>query len=217
VVRITLERPEASVFLARKFYRWFVSEAVPPDPGWIEPLAKALRESGGSVRETVGLILRSRHFFSEAAYRARVKAPVEFSAGLIRALEIPRADLNPLALAAACDAQGQELFAPPNVGGWEGGKTWINSATLLQRGNWSADVVWGRSEHGLPPYDLAAWAARHDIPPARTAEALVELLLQDDLGDEARATILRAGRDGHADGPRRALQLILNCPEFQLA
>jgi uncharacterized protein (DUF1800 family) len=217
VVRITLECPEAAAFLARKLYRWFVSEASGPAPELIEPLADELRRPGGSVRDAVGMILRSQHFFSKAAYRQRVKSPLEFSAGTVRALEVPRSGLNPLALAAACDAQGQELFSPPNVGGWAGGKTWINSATLLQRGNWAADVVWGRPENGLAPFDPLAWAARNGLPAARADEELVELLLQDDLKGEARAAVVHAGKDADPDGLRKAVQLILNCPEYHLA
>ena len=121
---------------------------------------------------------------------------MEFSAGLVRMLEIPRPAINPLALSAACDAQGQELFAPPNVEGWVGGPIWINSATLLERTNWAADVVWGRAENGLAPFDPAAWAARYKIAPDHAAAALIDLLLQGDLGDEARRLILDAGRDG---------------------
>ena len=79
------------------------------------------------------MILRSRHFFAQAVARQRIKGPVEFAAGLARMLELPPAGLNLLALAAACDRQGQELFAPPNVKGWDGGTTWLNSATLLER------------------------------------------------------------------------------------
>ena len=217
IVRITLDQPSAANFLARKLYRWFVSEADEPGPGLIGPLAAELKDHDYSIRRIVETILRSRHFFSRAVYRQRIKSPVEFGAGLARMLELPRSSMNPLALALACDEQGQELFAPPNVKGWEGGKTWINGATLLQRGNWAADLVWGRADHGLPPIDLEAWASRHRVPGARATRALVELLLQDDLDDQARAMILRAGRDGDADGLRRSLQLILNCPEFQLA
>src|SRR4051794_40050086 len=209
VVRITLESPDAAPYLARKLYRWFVSEADEPGPELIDPLADELRRHGYSIRHALGLILRSRHFYSRAAHRARVKSPVEFGAGLLRTLEVPRSATNPLALAAACDAQGQELFAPPNVKGWEGGKAWLDGATLLRRDNWSADVVWGRPEQGLPPLDLAAWAARRDVPGPRTAEALIDLLLQGDLDPEARASILREGRGPRPDGPRKALQLIL--------
>ena len=166
IVRITLERPEAATFLARKLYRLFVSEAGTPGPELIEPLADEIKRHEFAIGPIVEVILRSRHFYSRAAYRQRIKSPVEFSAGLVRMLEVPRPALNPLALSAACDAQGQELFAPPNVEGWVGGSVWINSGTLLERTNWAADVIWGRAENGLTPFDpLGLGRALQDRPP----------------------------------------------------
>jgi uncharacterized protein (DUF1800 family) len=217
IVRIALERPEAAAFLARKLYRWFVGESTPPGPELIEPLAEEVRKHQFAIGPIVGVILRSKHFYSRAAYRGRIKSPVEFGAGLVRILEVPRPALNPLALSAACDAQGQELFAPPNVEGWVGGPVWINSGTLLERTNWAADVIWGRSENGLAPFDPLAWAAHYKVSPDRAAGALLDLLLQHDLGDEARGLALDTGRDGSPDGLRKALQRLANCPEFQLA
>ena len=217
IVRITLERPEAATFLARKLYRWFVSESGPPGPELIEPLAEEVKRHKFAIGPIVGVILRSKHFYSRAAFRQRIKSPVEFSAGLVRTLEVPRAALNPLALAAACDAQGQELFAPPNVEGWVGGSIWINSGTLLERTNWAADVIWGRSENGLTPFDPLAWAAHYKLSADRAAQALLDLLLQGELGDDARRLALDAGRDGSPDGLKKTLQRLANCPEFQLA
>jgi hypothetical protein len=68
----------------------------------------------------------------------------------------------------------------------------------------------------MPAYEPLAWARQHAIAPGRTAEALLELLLENDLGAGARALVLRAGREGKPDGLRTALQLVLHCPEFQL-
>jgi hypothetical protein len=217
VVRITLEQSEAARFLVRKLYRFFVSEAAEPGAELIEPLAGALRDHNYSIRHVVETMLRSRHFYSSAVYRRRLKSPVELSAGLARMLEVPRSSLNTLALAAACDAQGQELFAPPNVNGWQGGKMWLNTATLLARGNWAADVLWGRPETGLEPFDPVQWAEHYKIAPECAAGPIIELLLQDDLGDEARALALKAGRDGSAQGLCKATQILTNCAEFQLA
>jgi uncharacterized protein (DUF1800 family) len=217
IVRITLERPEAATFLAHKLYRLLVGESGTPGPDLIEPLAEEVRRSRFAIGPIVGVILRSRHFYSRAADRQRIKSPVELSAGLVRTLEVPRSAINPLALSAACDTQGQELFAPPNVEGWVGGSAWINSGTLLERTNWAADVVWGRSENGLMPFDPLAWAARYKLPADRVAGAFLDLLLQGDVGDEARRLALDAGRDGSPDGLRKALQRLANCPEFQLA
>jgi uncharacterized protein (DUF1800 family) len=84
IVRITLERPEAATLLARKLYRWFVSEAGTPDHELIEPLSEEVRRNGFAIGPIVEVILRSKHFFSRAAYRQRIKSPVEFSAGLVR-------------------------------------------------------------------------------------------------------------------------------------
>jgi uncharacterized protein (DUF1800 family) len=218
IVRITLQRPEAATFLARKLYRFFVSEAGESvSTELIEPLADEIKRHEYAIGPVVAVILRSRHFYSESVRRQRIKSPVEFSAGLVRILEAPRTALNPLALAAACDAQGQELFVPPNVEGWAGGSVWINSGTLLQRGNWAADMIWGRAENGLAPFDPLAWAARYEIKPDQAAEALLDLLLQRDLTVEARALVIEAGRDGSPNGLRKVIQRIVNCSEFQLA
>jgi uncharacterized protein (DUF1800 family) len=216
IVRITLEQPACAEFLCRKLYRFFVSEAGEPAADLIRPLAQELRASRYSLRHVLGIVLRSRHFYAGAARRQRIKSPVEFSAGLVRVLEVPRADVRLLALAVACDRQGQELFAPPNVRGWVGGRTWLNSTTLLERGNWCNDLVWGNPDLGMPAYDPAAWARRNGIEPARTVDALLELLLQGEATPEDRALIRRAAGGG-GDGPRRALQLALHCPGCQLA
>ncbi len=240
IVRIALNRPEAATFLAGKLYQWFFSESPPPGPELIESLAEEVKRHQFAIGPIVAVILRSQHFYSPTAIRQRIKSPVEFSAGLVRMLEVPRTALNPLALSAACDAQGQELFAPPNVEGWVGGRAWINSGTLLERTNWAADVVWGRSENGLMPFDPLEWAARYKLPAKETAAAFLDLLLDDGTSanvgqppsavrtDDSRGRLshqkelahelaLEAARDGSALGLRKAIQRIVNCPEFQLA
>jgi uncharacterized protein (DUF1800 family) len=217
IVRITLEQPAAARFLVRKLYRYFVSETDEPGTELIEPLAEELRRQRYAVAPVVATILGSQHFYSRAAYRKRVKSPAEFSVGLVRALAVPRADVSLLALAVACERQGQDLFAPPNVKGWDGGKSWINSTTLIERGNWINDVVWGNGSLGLRGYDPVAWAAANGIGRERTVPALAELLLQNDLAPEARELANDAARDGTPDGLRKALQRLCHCPEYQLA
>ena len=69
----------------------------------------------------------------------------------------------------------------------------------------------------MPPYDPLAWARRHGLAAEKATTAFLDLLLQGDCNDRARDLIERAGRDGSADGLRKALQLIVHCPEYQLA
>src|SRR4051812_13482664 len=87
VIRIVLEQPSAARFLVRKLYRYLVSEGETPPDGLLEPLAERYRASGYAPAELVGTVLRSRLFFSDRAYRQRVKSPVEYVVGLLRALE----------------------------------------------------------------------------------------------------------------------------------
>jgi uncharacterized protein (DUF1800 family) len=216
IVRITLEQPACAEFLCRKLYRFLVSDSAPPAE-LIAPLAEELRSHGYSIRHVVEIILRSKHFYSAAAYRQRIKGPVEFSAGLVRVLEAPRGDVNVLALAAACERQGQDLFYPPNVKGWDGGRTWVTSTTLLERGNWVSDLVWGNATVGVQSYDPLAWAQAQGLRPDQAAGALVDLLLQGDLDAQARALIGRTAAPATADALRKALQLALHTPDFQLA
>jgi hypothetical protein len=88
---------------------------------------------------------------------------------------------------------------------------------VLARGNWCNDVIWGNEAFGLPAYDPLAWAGRQGVAPSRAAEAFLDLMLQGACDAGARDLILRAGRDGTADGLRKALQMIVHCAEYQLA
>lgn len=214
VIRITLNQPACAEFLCRKLYRYFVREDREPTAELLKPLAAELREHGYDVGHIVKIILSSQHFYDPAVRRQRIKSPVEWSAGLLRVLEVPRADARMLVLTAACDRQGQELFQPPNVKGWDGGKAWLNSLTLLHRGNLGNDVVWGNVDLDLKPYDAVAWVKRLGIAPGKATEALVDLLVQGDCDQKVRASIERSGSP---EALRKALQLILHCPESQLA
>jgi uncharacterized protein (DUF1800 family) len=217
IIRITLAQAAAAEFVCRKLFRLFIREDSEPSVDLIRPLAAELSANRFSIRHVVSIILRSRLFYEPSVIRQCVKSPVEFSAGLVRMLEIPRAKVRLLALAATGDRQGQELFYPPNVGGWPGGRCWLNSASLLERGNWCSDLVWGNANLDMPPFDPLAWAAGNDIPATHAAAALLELLLQGNLDNGDRQLILRTASGGGANACRQALQLMLHCSEFQLA
>jgi hypothetical protein len=51
---------------------------------------------------------------------------------------------------------GQDLFAPPNVKGWDGGITWITTNTLLARYNDADTLVHG----GIPQLTAADFAGK---------------------------------------------------------
>ena len=217
IARITLEQPAAAEHLVGKLYRFFVRDDVEPGPDLIAPLADRIRAHGFSLRQVLGMIFRSRHFYSGDVRRHLIKSPVESTAGLVRILGTPGRRIDLVTLAGLCDRQGQSLFHPPNVKGWDGGRAWVSSATLLTRSNWTSDFIWGNRSLAIAPFDSTAWANEHRIAPPNAMRRLADLLLQGDLAPEARALALEAGRDGGPDGVRRGLQILMQCPEFQLA
>jgi hypothetical protein len=158
VVRILLDQPQAARFLVRKLYRYFISETHEPPDTLLEPLAASFRKSDYDIAALMKMMLRSRHFFSEYAYRQRLKSPVEFVLGAARAVVHPTEEqetvrLPPGPLANRMAAMGQELFTPPNVKGWPHGKSWLNTSTVLARNNFAQQVASGRISEEV--YDVA--------------------------------------------------------------
>jgi uncharacterized protein (DUF1800 family) len=129
VLDLILARPETARFVVGKLWREFVSSE--PDAASIARIADRFRYAHYDVKVALRDLLLEPAFWAPANRGTLVKSPVEVVVGTLRALDVrPDAGL-PFALAAA--GMSQVLFAPPNVKGWPGGDSWINSSTLLAR------------------------------------------------------------------------------------
>jgi len=136
VVRIILQRPAVADFIVRKMYRFFVSEIDPP-PALLAALADSFRRNNYDIAALVSTILRSRLFFSDHAYRKRIKSPVEFVIGTVKTFMFGDWPVPENALVTKLEAMGQLIMAPPNVKGWPGGTAWLNTSTILARHNFT--------------------------------------------------------------------------------
>lgn len=174
VIRLCCDKEECATFLVGKLYAFLVSET-PPPKALVAPLEAQFRKSDYDIADLVRTVLASKLFYSEHAYRKRVKWPVEYALGLIRSVVPDRAPLadivDPLA------KMGQVLFAPPNVKGWRTGTDWLNSATLLSRNNFAESVAvgnWNRlSVSGPRNKNVTFTAVASSVKPASPA-ALIE-------------------------------------------
>jgi uncharacterized protein (DUF1800 family) len=203
---LLLDQPSCAEFLAGKLFRYFVSEVDDPPPDLIAPLARAVRESGYQIRVPVALILRSNLFFDPEVRRRRVKSPVEFAIGTIRALEVIKPTVEADALAESCARMGQSLYAPPSVAGWDGGPAWANSATMLTRANFALALLADTSR-----CDPKALASRHGFHASKeAARFLIDLLVQDGFDQRVRERVEKASANESAT-------LILTSPEYQLS
>jgi hypothetical protein len=228
VVRICLEQKSAPSFIVGKLYRFLVSETVKPSPELLAPLAEQFKKSGYDFGALVKTVLSSNLFFSPIVYRTRVKAPVDFVLGIVRGLE---GKMGTTALSQALEQLGQNVFSPPSVKGWDGGKTWLNGQTLLFRQNLSLaltsteDLRFGRR---TDPADLARKYNKKDD--ADLVDFFLRLFLQGDVPAQSRTHLLDYQKRSHklpvpvywtaedaADHRVRTLcHLVLSLPEFQL-
>jgi len=129
VLDILLEHRQTAKYISQKVYRFFVNENV--DPAKAEWLADRFYKNDYDISKLMEDIFTSDWFYDEKNIGARIKSPIELLVGIQRML--PMKLENEEALLLLQRVLGQMLFYPPNVAGWPGGKTWIDSSTLMMR------------------------------------------------------------------------------------
>lgn len=131
-VGIVVGQDSAALFIAAKLVKYFVMDEPQPSPELLAPLANFLRDQDMQIGPTVQKILSSNLFYSKHSVGRKVRSPVELAIGFLRTLD---GSTDSYKLAEALQRLGQGLLYPPSVKGWDGGRTWINSSTLLARSN----------------------------------------------------------------------------------
>ncbi len=141
VVALIFEKPQAARFITRKLWEYFVYEN--PSEKAVNVMADHFRRSGYQIAPLLRGIFLSKEFYSERAIRTQIKSPVQFIVSLLKQCEIAA---PPVAFSLTAQQQlGQRLFVPPNVAGWDWGKAWINTNTLLTRYNIAGLVTTGNA------------------------------------------------------------------------
>jgi uncharacterized protein (DUF1800 family) len=196
VMRIILAHPAAPRWIAGKLARFFVSPTPPPD--LVEAMAARLQASGYEMAPVLRAMFLSRAFYRPDVIRAQIKSPVEFVVGAVRHLGI--ADPDWPRLAAMAGEAGQRLFFPPTVKGWDGGRAWINAATIFNRANLAGALLTGK--FGTP--DTAALSS---------LETMAAQLLQRPLAGPRREVL---GQARQASSREAAIHLMMSLPEYQV-
>ncbi|MEW6301931.1 MAG: DUF1800 family protein [Verrucomicrobiota bacterium] len=170
LVRLILEKPETSRFVAKKLFEFF---AYPdPDKGTVEGLAAVLLDRGYALEPMLKNLFLSEEFYSPHSMGNQIKSPVELMVGLLRDLGVrpaaadwpidtPRSKNDGSSLAVtrpvtdygaldlALQQMGMTLLEPPDVKGWRYGRPWISSQRLFVRYNAVASVVEAVANEGV--------------------------------------------------------------------
>jgi uncharacterized protein (DUF1800 family) len=139
VIAQIIAQPQSARFITAKIWNYFAGQ--PPTDELNDALAGCLRANGNNFKPFLRVMFRSEEFYSDDIVRNEVKSPVQWLIGSVKMLEC---DLPPTLVSYGMLRQlGQDLFAPPNVKGWDGGITWITTNTLLTRYNDAEALVQG--------------------------------------------------------------------------
>jgi uncharacterized protein (DUF1800 family) len=221
IVEIIFRQPAASKFFASKLLSFFVY--MDPEPQLIDQVAALISRNNYDLRPVMSTLLHSNVFFSERAYRALVKSPVEFLVGTHQLFGLT--EVAPVELA-TLRSMGQVLFYPPNVKGWDGGAAWLSSQTILTRENFANGVA-----QNPKMMESAGWmaTAMRSMDPHTVAKSLTETMLQGDVSPAAIAQLVAyLGGSGQSALPqlspenvdervRSAAYLTMAMPAYQLA
>jgi len=230
-VEILLEHRACSRYIALKLYRHFVADV---SDDWdlldnrtrrvVDDLAGLLRKNDYRIKPVLTTLLKSRHFYDAGIVGKKIKSPVQVVVGTARQTGAPLRDERGLSL--SLRLMGQELFEPPSVAGWEGGRAWINTSTLFMRQNTSAYLISGvdarggfkKSELDYDPMPLLEGVA--DRSAENVTNVLCDALLGEHVPAARREPLVKFMKERDkgvtADALVALLLLITATPEYQL-
>jgi len=201
VLDILARHPSTARFISTKLAKKFVADD--PPPALIERMAKTLHDTDGDIRAVMSVMLDSKEFFSEGAFRAKVKTPLELVVSAARATNAQVDFAMPLATQIA--QLGEPLYRKIEPTGYSSANAeWVNSAALLARMNFALAltanrVAGSKVDAGSFENDPSAVARQvlfHD-PTQQTLDSIQKALAQKE------------------PTPEMVVGLVLGSPDFQ--
>jgi len=227
IVQIVAKQPAASKFIGRKLIAFFVTDN--PDQDMVDHLAKVYLKEKGHIRAVLKALFKHPDFMSEKSFHAKIKSPAELVVGSIKTLQVQNLDGD---LTASMSRMGQGLFEPPTVKGWDGGRAWISTNTMMERFNFATRITqqkFDAIEGYIKPGQLVA---KQGLTDARgMVDYFVNLLLDGDMPASARDELVKYVSSDFGGKPiaampddklldaklRGLVHLIMTMPTYQLA
>jgi uncharacterized protein (DUF1800 family) len=201
VLDILVNHSSTARFISRKLAQRFVADD--PPPALVERMAKTFREKDGDLREVMKTMLDSKEFWSEGAWRAKMKSPLEMVASGIRATgaEVSSA----FTLSNQLQQLGQPLYRKLEPTGYStAGAEWTNSAALLARMNFGLALTQDR----VPGLKMDSSRFEKLKEPG----AIAQSILFTPLSSATAAAIAQNSKGAPA---AKVAGLVIGSPEFQ--
>ncbi|HEV2297376.1 MAG TPA: DUF1800 domain-containing protein, partial [Candidatus Acidoferrales bacterium] len=226
VLHLLATSPQTAHFISLKLAQRFVSDD--PPPALVDRMAKTFQKKKGDIREVLATMFHSPEFWTDSAYRHKVKTPLEFVASAARATGASIDEAMPLVR--QLNNMGMPLYgAVPPTGYSMKAETWVSSSALLTRMNFALALTSGRVRGAK--VDAAQLAGIS--PPFDADSALSSLeakLLSVEVSKQTHDSIVAQIEDSSKQAPSNKNQkapqskppdpamiagLLLGSPEFQ--
>jgi uncharacterized protein (DUF1800 family) len=196
VLDILARSPVTARFISFKLARRFVSDS--PSKALVDHAAQVYLRTDGDIREVLRAIITSPEFFSQQAFRSKVKSPFEVVVSAMRVLNAAP-DSTPRS-AQVIAFLGQPIFGHQAPNGWpETGASWMNTGAILNRINFGMAVAAGR----LPGVSIRALPALDTIrsaPRDRQVDVAVATILNGMASPDTRAVLMSGDHPLLANG-----------------
>jgi uncharacterized protein (DUF1800 family) len=203
VLDILARHPSTAHFISKELAQRFVADN--PPEALVNRMAQTFLSTNGSIREVMKTMLNSKEFWSEGAYRAKVKSPFEMVASSARALD---ANVNDgWGLANQVGKLGEPLYRKLEPTGYSNlNAEWVNSASLLGRMNFALQLAQNHVE------SVKVDVSRFGDDPSEVAKALMFRAMSK----ETRAAIDKALEDNKQQkNAALVAALVIGSPDFQ--
>jgi hypothetical protein len=138
VLDILAHHPSTAHFISKELAMRFVADS--PPESLVNRMAQTFLKTGGDLRAVMKTMLESKEFWSEGAYRNKVKSPLELVASAVRAANGDVEFAFPLAGQVA--QLGQPLYRKVEPTGYSNvSREWLNTAGLLARMNFALQLA----------------------------------------------------------------------------
>jgi uncharacterized protein (DUF1800 family) len=201
VLDILARHPSTARFISTELAKKFVADD--PPPSLIERMAKTFHDTDGDLRAVMATMLASKEFFSEGAFRAKVKTPLELIVSAVRATDAQVDFAIPLATQIA--QLGEPLYRKIEPTGYSSANSeWVSSAALLARMNFALALTANR----VPGSKVETQRFEND--PASVARNIL-------FREPARQTLdsIEKALAGREPTPALIAGLVLGSPDFQ--
>jgi len=194
--------PATAQFVSWRIVQRFVADD--PPATLVAKCGETFRRSDGSIADVLRTLFTSDEFNADAARRTKVKSPLEFVAGAMRATGASIRDGK--SVATFLGKMGMPLYECKPPTGYSNRSTdWINVSAQLYRMNFAI---------ALATNDL--FGVRHDGGGGDVTGRFERDIIGGPIDPRTRAIIAKAGADKTVPREAKQMALLLASPPFQM-